>query len=187
MKVLLVLFLILSTVLSCAAQKIPPQPEKPKRPEAGGPLVASTLIAGTWKAWPLADSEPTVAPAKALTIDRAKVQSRIHTFSIPQIVSAELCSSYNDSDEVIPIADDEFVYRLTNFTTYEVKGRVFAYEVIYNAYVAEDGTEVGTGHGGTYVDNEGRGEFRITCAKEDSHRIPVPNWIKSLAAGKKQN
>lgn len=187
MRIFAPFILSLFIVTAGAAQgNVSPDALKTTEAATGKPLVATISIPGSWATWPLANISTKVSTDKAVVLDGVKVQTRVRTFSAPQMVSAEICgyadAGADDGKTGYPFFDADGIYRVDDFTTYERNGRVFAYEVIYNVY--RDGQEIGAGLGGIYVDEEGRGEFRINCNLNDQHRTPVPKWIKELAASK---
>lgn len=142
----------------------------------------------SWSAWPFGDNDYVTNGAKPSRLGGIEVQEREHAFLPPVTVAAELCSDLDDTEQTsLLIYDPAFVYEIEYFNTYDVKGRIFALKITYNTFLAADGSEVGAKLQGTYVDEEGRGEFRITCDKKYLHETPFPKWARKLAENKKKN
>lgn len=69
-----------------------------------------------------------------------------------------------------PIGEIAYVEQndmVEKFTTYEIKGRIFAYIIPYEAVEAETHYEIGVGFQSVYVDEDRNGVFKFRCDEMD--------------------
>ncbi len=132
-------------------------------------------MAREWNEPIFADRVLKVIAGTPQTIEGIKVQTKLHELKPERLDMVESCNVQNDELET---AYNELNYDVGKFTTYEVKGRVFAYEVDYELIEAENGYEIGAGIGRIYVDEEGNGKFKLRCDKNELESLP--KWVKKL-------
>ena len=177
MKFLTTIILILSAAVLLLAQKTPDKPVE-QLPMKVDP-VSSALIPGEWTSLPFAGAVVKVTAGKSVVIDGIKVRTKHHTLTKEQIVSAELCSYLDGSGKLFPVMDDWKLFGVKDFTTYEIRGRIFAYEVSFDFINAADGVRIGATRSEFYIDREGTGRFSIDCELKDFKLTTVPGWIKA--------
>lgn len=118
-----------------------------------------------------------VSLKESLRIQGVEVFKKFHKFEKRQFFSmVESCEVENDALEV---SYNEFDYLLDGFTSYEVKGKVFAYQANFWFIQPEDGYEIGAGILPIYVDEEGNGNFKLRC-DDKTELKSLPKWIKPL-------
>lgn len=137
-----------------------------------------TVAREGWTSPIFADRVTKVLRGAPRIIEGITVQTKLHELKLERLDMVESCEIQNDSSEIAFI---EFDYEVEKFTSYEVKGRVFAYEVDYALINAEDGYDIGARIGGFYVDEEGDGYFKLLC-EDNSELRSLPEWVKNLAA-----
>ena len=101
------------------------------------------------------------------SIEGIKFQTKLHELKSERLDMVESCDIQKDALEV---SYNAFDYDVEKFTTYEIKGKIFAYEVDYALVDTEDGEDVGAEIGGIYVDEEGNGYFKLRC-EDDRTKI----------------
>jgi hypothetical protein len=114
------------------------------------------------------------------------VNRRRSTFSKAKNISFESCNSQNDKKDS---KENQRSYIVSDFLTYEVSGRVFAYEfygiIPRLPLLPTLPGENPVGYSGCissfnylYVDEDGDGNFELRCKRMDI--MPLPQWVKDL-------
>ncbi len=139
-------------------------------------IVKRAVAREGWTSPVFADRVVKVLDGTAQVIDGVDVQIKLHELKKERLDMVESCDIQNDNLE---IAYNELDYDVEKFTTYEVKGKIFAYEISYAFIQAEDGYEIGAGVTNSYIDEEGNGKFKLYCGKAELKSLP--KWVKTLA------
>ena len=134
------------------------------------------IMAREWSEIMLADRVLKVLEGTPQTIEGIKVQTKLYELKPERLDMVESCDVQNDG---LGIAYNEFDYDVEKFTAYEIKGKIFAYQVDYELIEAENAYQIGAGIGQIYVDEEGNGVFKVRCDKTELDSLP--KWIKELA------
>lgn len=114
---------------------------------------------------------------KQLVIEEITVQTKLHQLKREILDLVESCYIEQNNEQITYNTLD---FAVDKFTTYEVKDRVFAYEIPYELINAEDGQhEIGAGNRVIFVDEEGNGNFKLLC-NENEELESLPKWVKSL-------
>jgi hypothetical protein len=174
MKVLWVVCFVLFAACVVNAQE-------PDEAQEAEPLVQRNIERSGWTIPLFADQVSEVKDGKPEIIEGVEVQTKLHKLKDEQLVYVESCDPKVDEKLIANGQRRDFVVR--GFTTYEVKGRVFAYGVVYYIVMAENGyiTErYGAAVNVHYVDEDGNGTFELRCRAMTLKSLP--EWVKSLAA-----
>ncbi len=129
--------------------------------------------------WKVINAEPAI-------IEGVTVQTKRHQLKSERFKEIEDCPMTAEQLEEFnnEIADDlrkvEKYYRIEKFTTFEINGRIFAYEVPYGEVEVETGM-TSYGSQAVYVDEDGSGYFKKRCATAWLEFLP--EWVK-FQAGK---
>jgi hypothetical protein len=145
------------------------------------------ILTREWSAPVFNDDVVKVINAEPQIIEGIKVQTRLHELKSELIDDVEFCPLPAEELEKIKkelpadIIYTEQNYIVKKFTTYEIKGRIFAYEIPYEAIDAETLYEIGVGFQSVYVDEDGSGYFKMRCSETELKSLPA--WVK-FQAGK---
>jgi hypothetical protein len=171
-KIIYAIGLVLFTVLAIDAQEPSAKREARKMRLIKEPVTRESRSAPVFVNYPAR-----ISRKGSLTIEGIKIQKKFHKFTKKQYFSlVESCDIKRDQWEVDYNDSD---YLLDGFTSYEIKGKVFAYQANFRVIDAEDGYEIGSGILPIYVDEEGNGGFKLRC--NDKTRLEsLPEWIKPL-------
>ena len=145
------------------------------------PLIQRTVERSGWTIPVFADQVSEVKNGKPEIIEGVEVQVKVHKLKGEQLVYVESCNPKVDKKLIANNKRRDFVVR--GFKTYEIKGRVFAYDVAYYVLRAENGYIVeryGAAVSVHYVDEDGNGTFELRCRSMTLKSLP--EWVKSLAA-----
>lgn len=141
---------------------------------------AKRIITREWTEFPVfADRVSKVLDGAPKIIEGIKIQTKIHELKVERLDLIESCDIHHDNLEVIHNDRD---YEVEKFTSYQVKGKVFAYEVHYEFIEAENDYYIGAGTIEFYVDEEGNGKFKLLCNDSGTELKSLPEWVKTLAA-----
>jgi hypothetical protein len=134
---------------------------------------------GSWTADKFTKSASVVKGRDSVSLDGVKVLVRHHKLLEEQVVPIDDC--------VDPIAHEDavarhasFVALINAFNSYEVSGKVFAYQVTYQIAMTRgvDRTRFRNPVSFYYVDDSGRGEFELYRRPQPPQFLP--EWIKAL-------
>jgi hypothetical protein len=130
-----------------------------------------------WMTLIIEDRVLRVFDAAPETIEGVKVQVKRHLLSkLERLDEVETCEIQNDELEK---AYDKTDFDVEEFTTYEIKGKVFAYSIHYELIEAKNQYKIGAGIQQIYVDEDGSGYFKVRCNEMDLKSMP--QWVKTLA------
>ena len=155
--------------------------QEPDGDREAGFLVQRNIERSGWTVPLFADQFSEVEQSKPEIIEGIEFQRTIHKLQSEQLVYVESCDPKVDEKLIANGRRMDFVVR--DFTTYEVKGRVVAYGVIYYIVKAENGyirERAGAAVNTHYVDESGSGTFTLRCHAARLENLP--EWVKSLAA-----
>ncbi|MDQ3798557.1 MAG: hypothetical protein M3384_03830 [Acidobacteriota bacterium] len=129
-----------------------------------------------WQTAPIfADRVTKIINAPSKIIDGIEVQTKLNELKPERLDVVESCDAGGWNADA---ADDGLDFDVEKFTSYEFKGRIFAYEVDYRLIEEKDQYEIGATIGGIYVDEEGNGNFKLRCGETELKKLP--EWIKRL-------
>lgn len=117
-----------------------------------------------------------IVPLKDETIENIAVHIKIHKLVKENLVGVEGCrpeSKEPKGEKLMPFAVREFF-------SYEVKGRVFAYQIRFTFIEFErDGLvqHAGGQYNAYYFDENGDGTFKIRCGAKGIENLPA--WVKA--------
>jgi hypothetical protein len=153
-------------------------------PQSPSDNTTKRILMREWTAPIFIDRVTKTLEGKPTIIDRITVQTKLHEINAEALDEVEGCPVSADkmefpSGEII-YSDHDF--RVEKFTTYQVKGRVFAYSVPYEGIEAETKYEIGVGFESIYVDENGSGVFILRCEARDLDSLP--EWVKTFANSK---
>lgn len=140
--------------------------------------IKRTVAREGWTSPIFADRVTKVLKGKPRIIEGITVQTKLHELKLERLDLVESCEIDQDSLELAFNSED---YDVEKFTSLEVKGKVFAYEVDYALIEAEDGYDIGAGIGRVYVDEQRNGYFKLSC-EYNTELKTLPEWVKKLAA-----
>ena len=170
-KIIYTICLVLLTVSAISAQEPSARREARKMRLNKEPVTRESSTAPLFVNYPAK-----ISRKKSPTIEGIKIQKKFHKFTKKQYFSlVESCDIKSDQWEVT-YNDSDFL--LDGFTSYEIKGKVFAYQANFRVIDAEDGYEIGNGILPIYVDEEGNGRFKLRCDGKTALES-LPEWIKS--------
>ncbi len=164
-----------SARITATAQKI----EKNTKPKK--------IITREWGVPIFNDGVFKVINAEPQIIEGITVQTKLHQLKSERIDEIEDCHKSAEELEKInsempdEIIDDDEYYTIEKFTTYEINGRTFAFEVPYMEIETETEYIRGNGSQLIYVDEDGSGFFKKRCGT--AWLEPLPEWVK-FQAGK---
>jgi hypothetical protein len=177
-----------STLVQKAAESLAGLAGKAGRKEAGrvksrlisSPFMKLTLECGAWSM-----SELLTRPARIRDSDSIKlivnIQTFRHTLNEPLLLPIDNCVDGETYEKAI-INNEKHVAIVNDYTSYEVKGRVFAYRVDYQVGFMKNGQLTKLSHRPIifyFVDEAGDGNFDLL--KEPAASGLVPDWAVELA------
>jgi hypothetical protein len=140
--------------------------------------ISKRVLAKHWWTSPvITDRISKTINGKQRIIGGITVQTKLHQLKREILDFVETCDTEQNNLE---ITHNTLDFAVDKFTTYEIKDRVFAYQIPYEFINAEDGHEIGAGNEAIYIDEEGNGNFKLLC-NENREIESLPKWIKSLA------
>lgn len=129
-----------------------------------------------------------VIDAGTKTIAGIEVQRKIRELKSERFDEEESCpltaeeQERIDKNNALPPYERIYIeidYIVEKFTTYEIKGRIFAYVIPFAGIEAETGDEIGVGYESIFVDEDGSGMFKLRCDERELKSLP--RWVKMLA------
>ena len=167
-KTLQLFCFVLLGVFTIAAQE-------PSEKKTEKPILNETVKRESWSKPIFVNLPSKVSSKKSLTIQGVKVLEKSYKFEKRQFFSmVESCDIKNDELE---LAYNELDFLLDGFTSYEINGKVFAYQANFWFIQPEDGYEIGAGILPIYADEEGNGHFKLRC-DDKTDLESLPEWIK---------
>ena len=112
---------------------------------------------------------------QSVFIEREKVIKREYRVIKSVFVQTKSCSEVAGTQ--IPRIDADQIFRVKSVWSYEFKKKIFAYEIEYEFFNRSTGDEIGATTSVFYIDEKGRGKFRITCVPDFELKY-VPKWLR---------
>lgn len=144
------------------------------------PYLQLTLDCDVWTADRFLHQAAKVKTDRPVKIEGKEIKVKHHELLVRQLIDLEDCMPCS-SDEKATAAGERYAVLLKDFRSYELKGRTFAYHVLYEIVRTKDGKI--TSHlvqpvSLHYVDAEGQGEFELV--EEGRSLARLPEWVKDL-------
>lgn len=139
-----------------------------------------TLECDAWSVSELLDKPSEVKEHGTVNLD-VKVQKKDHRLAEELISPIEDCVD-GEADEEATANNMQYVAIVKDFTSYEVKGKVFAYQVGYEIGLTKRGQvakRISRPMWFYYVDESGDGTFELL--RRPLQTGLVPDWVKELA------
>ncbi|HEX8735098.1 MAG TPA: hypothetical protein VF721_07250, partial [Pyrinomonadaceae bacterium] len=134
------------------------------------------VVKQKWQTAPVfADRVTKIINAASKIIDGIEIQTKLNELKPERLDVVESCDAGRREDEATGTGLD---FDVEKFTSYEFKGRIFAFEVDYELIAEKDQYEIGATIGRIYVDEEGNGNFKLRCSETELKKLP--KWIKRL-------
>lgn len=127
-----------------------------------------------WTSPIFADRVTKIINGTPQVIEGVKVNTKLHELKTERLNLVETCDINLDNLE---IAHNSLDFDVEQFTTYEINGKVFAYQVPYEFIDTEEEYDIGAGTIFIYVDEEGNGQFKLRCDETELRKLPA--WIKT--------
>lgn len=110
-----------------------------------------------------------------IQIEEIKVERKIHKLSTEQLVYLGACDAERDKSK-----NKQKTFAVNNFVSYEVNGRIFAYEIFYHYVDVKKGAVANryfATTGPRYVDMDGNGTFEMQTSENFDFK-KLPDWLK---------
>jgi hypothetical protein len=165
MKIIMALCFIIFVIFPVNAQKTKKVPVKES-------FIPKIVMRSGWITPVFAENVAALADEGTETIEDVEVQKKHHRLAEEQRVSAEPCTEWSSG------TNERKNYAVRDFTTFEYKGRVFAYQVNYlGLVIGENSIQYAMcSRRVVYADENGDGKFELRCGAAESGF--VPQWVK---------
>lgn len=144
-------------------------------------VVLLNLECSAWSINDLVNKPAEVTGHGSIDILKVKAQTRRHKLAQQLVVPIDDCVD-SPADEATTTGEVQYAAIIKDFISYEVKGKVFAYQVTYQVWLMKNGqitTRLPQPIWFYYVDEDGSGVFDLFRGT-----MPlgfVPDWAKDLA------
>jgi hypothetical protein len=159
-------------------------PVKPTAQKSDERSTPKRILTQEWSFPLINDRVLKAIDAEPVEIESIKVQTRLHLMKPERLDMVEIC---NEQSNVLERSYNDEDHDIISFTTYEIKGKTFAYVIPYYLVEAENQYDIGVGMQNIYVDDSGSGTFKLLCNDDETDLKTLPQWVKDLAENDKDS